>query len=61
MTLPPKFMTFAREDLVGKVINLVGKVGGQEPGVIGPGFRVEKSGLRLQGSRCRVQDVELRV
>ena len=35
----------------------MGKVGGQEPGVIGPGFRVENSGFRVQG----VQDVEFRV
>ena len=33
--------------LVAKVINLVGKVGGREPGVIGPGFRVESSGFRV--------------
>ena len=33
--------------LVAKVINLVGKVGGRERGVIGPGFRVQNSGFRV--------------
>ena len=33
------------ENFVGKVENLVGKVGAQEPGMIGPGFRIDNLGL----------------
>ena len=41
-------------NVVDKVIKFEGKVGGQEPGGIGPGFRVENTACRVERSRCRV-------